>query len=42
MRTHAAYQPGSLPGVSHSKEHALLIFGGASRLDAFSGYPCLT
>ena len=28
MRTHAAYQPGSLPGVSRSKEHALLIFGG--------------
>ena len=38
MLTYPAYQRGSLPRVSWGA----LIFGRASRLDAFSVYPCPT
>ena len=42
-RTRAADQPDGLSGVSRTtRVHATLISRGASRLDAFSGYPCPT
>ena len=40
--THAAYQPGSLPGTLLAYAMGNLILRLASRLDAFSVYPIRT
>ena len=40
--THAAYQPGSLPGTLLAYAMGYLILRLASRLDAFSVYPIRT
>ena len=42
MLTHAAYQPGSLPGTLLAYAMGNLILRLASRLDAFSVYPIRT
>ena len=40
--THAAYQPGSLPGTLLAYAMGYLILRPVSRLDAFSVYPIRT